>query len=651
MKDTNILRWIVILPIIAVVLTSVILTNIFISSIYDEHQREIHAIKTKHIDNLKNTIEERIEHLAILLENSYLRQLTSEQNDVKNIVDLGHRMLENIYLKNKHLPKKEIYKIINQNMHKIRFFDNNSGYYFIYDLEDGTSISLPSAPQLVGKSLVKLADKKGKNLFDSYGAILDKNGEGFDKWYWNKPNEKVHKEKIGYIKKFTPLNIGIGAAVYTEDIKASISTHALDSIKKLIFSDNSYIFVMNTQGTSLHHKKKEIINVPLEELDEKIQTNVKSIIKKAKESNGSFIEYTQSKKLFSNPSKKISYIKYINSLDWIIGTGLYTDKLNEEITHKTTLIKKRLQENILTILLIASIVSITIIVLLIFMAKKINKRFKFYDIKLRDSNIELKQLNTQLEEKVQTQVKKIRQKDLMLNQQSKLSAMGEMIGNISHQWRQPLSAISTLASGILVQRQMGMIDEKQLEQDLDNIVTSTQVLSSTIDDFRNFYSAEKEKSQFDICELINKSINLVSANLDHYEVKLITSLDSIKINSFQNEVLQVLLNLINNAKDALKDRDSNRYIFINTFETDANLIIEICDNANGIKDEYISQIFDPYFTTKGKEGTGIGLYMSKNIIENSLKGSIKVTNKEFKFEDETYMGACFTITLPIENNN
>ena len=648
--EIKIIKWIVLLPIIGIILTSFILTNIFVSSRYEIFNSEVKALEQKHIAAVKDKTKERIEHISFLLNTNYNNQIKDSKVTIKNIINMGHSMLEEIYENNKHLPKKQIYKIINEKMKDVRFFKDRSGYFFIWDLKEGTSISLPSAPQLIGTSLVNLVDKKGKRLFDSYANILNTKGEGFDQWYWYKPNSKVMQEKIGYMKKFEALNIGIGTAVYLDDIKEDISSKSIEFIKDLKYSDNSYVFILNTKGTAILHKSKNIQNVPLEKLDITIQANVKDIVKKAVSSQGTFIEYTQSNNLFEDftLSKKISYIKHIPILDWVIGTGIYTDDLNRQIELKEISLKQRLNEDIQKLLLVSFLVSIVIIAVLLIISKRIKRIIEFYSNSLNESNLELQELNHDLEDKVKTQVNDIRQKDLMLNQQSKLAAMGEMLGNIAHQWRQPLSAISIVASGLKVKNSMEGVSPKQLDSDLGNIVETTKVLSNTIDDFSNFYSNKKELSQFNLKDTVSQVLNLVLPNLKSNEIEIINDVDKVFVSSYKNELIQALLNIINNSKDALIDVDSKRYIFITIKEVRGSAVIEILDNGGGIKKKVIERVFEPYFTTKFKsQGTGIGLYMTKNIVENSLGGTIEVFNKKFNMENQKYRGAIFKITIPL----
>ena len=649
-KETKIIKWIILLPIFAVIITSIILINIFVSSKYDIFNSEVKVLEERHINAVKEKTKERIEHISFLLNTNYTNQIEDSKVTIKNIIYMGHSMLEEIYENNKHLPKKEIYKIINEKMKDVRFFKDRSGYFFIWDLEEGTSISLPSAPNLVGKSLVNLIDKKGKRLFDSYAHILSTKGEGFDQWFWYKPNSKVMQEKIGYMKKFDTLKIGIGTAVYLDDIKDDIALKSIEFIKQLKYSDESYVFIINKDGTPILHKSKNIQNIPLSKLDPTIQANVKDIVKKAINSDGTFLEYTQSENLFEdfNPAKKISYVKHIPILNWIIGTGIYTDELNRQIEVKERDLEKRLDEDIQKLVFVSFVASVIIIAVLLLISKRIKAIIEFYASRLNQRNFELKKLNQELEGKVKTQVSDMRQKDLILNQQSKLAAMGEMLGNIAHQWRQPLSAISILASGLKVKNQMEDITSKQLDKDLGNIVDTTKVLSTTIDDFSNFYSNKKELVGFGLNDVIKQVLNLVLPNLKDKEIEVINDIENVYITSYKNELIQVLLNIINNSKDALLEVDHSRFIFITIKESKGYAIIEFLDNGGGIRKKVMDRVFEPYFTTKFKsKGTGIGLYMTRNIVENNLNGKIEVFNKKFNMENQKYRGALFKITLPL----
>ena len=246
-----------------------------------------------------------------------------------------------------------------------------------------------------------------------------------------------------------------------------------------------------------------------------------------------------------------------------------------------------------------------------------------------------------------------KRKDKLLFEQSKLASMGEMIGNIAHQWRQPLSVISTASTGIKIQKEMGMLNDKLFFESMDSILENTNYLSQTIDDFRNYIKGDKTIQEFNIEEPVERTIKLIKASLDFHNIKLITDFEEgLIVNSCQNELSQVLINIFNNAKDALlaTSSDADKYIFvrIRKYDEDA-LIITIKDNAGGIPSTIIDKVFEPYFTTKDKkQGTGLGLYMSYNLARESLGGNIYASNSTYTHENKIYNGASFDIILPKE---
>ncbi|RXJ68891.1 hypothetical protein CRV08_05495 [Halarcobacter ebronensis] len=243
-----------------------------------------------------------------------------------------------------------------------------------------------------------------------------------------------------------------------------------------------------------------------------------------------------------------------------------------------------------------------------------------------------------------------REKDSMLAQQSKMAALGEMLENIAHQWRQPLSVISTASTGLQLQIELNdEIPKKALYQSVKSINEHTQYLSKTIDDFRNFFNPRKEKVFFNISSTIEKSLSLVSSRIKKESICIIQEVEEVEIKTIESELIQILLNIFNNAIDALTQNNiEDKYIFVTVFRKNDYLHIKIKDNAGGIPKKIINRVFEPYFTTKHKyQGTGIGLYMSNEIITKHLNGVIKVSNNKFEYEEKNYTGALFAISIPI----
>jgi len=242
-----------------------------------------------------------------------------------------------------------------------------------------------------------------------------------------------------------------------------------------------------------------------------------------------------------------------------------------------------------------------------------------------------------------------KRKDALLLQQSKLASMGEMIGNIAHQWRQPLSSISTLATGAKLRYKNNILSDEELYETFDKINNATRYLSNTIDDFRDFYKQKKDESEFILEKSIQKTIALMEAAYKENNITLITQYlqENIVIIGKESEFSQVLLNILSNAKDAfIENNVQERVVLIKAAQEDEKIVIKIFDSAGGISENIKEKIFEPYFTTKHKaQGTGIGLFMSNKIITQHFDGTLMAENDSFLVADKSYFGAKFTIII------
>ncbi len=260
----------------------------------------------------------------------------------------------------------------------------------------------------------------------------------------------------------------------------------------------------------------------------------------------------------------------------------------------------------------------------------------------------LKELNISLQKTIEYEIMKNDEKNRILFQQNKMAAMGEMIGNIAHQWRQPLSVITVLASSLKVKKELDILEEKDYLESYNLILETANYLSNTIDDFQYYFSPNKNKNSFNTKNLIDKSLKLSSMEFKEHNINVIKNIEEFEALNFENELLQVVINILNNAKDELIKKDAKRYIFIDLFKKDKNIIIKIKDNAGGIDKNVIDRVFEPYFTTKHKsKGTGIGLYMCQEIIVKHIEGTIQVSNEIYEYENEEFIGAKFEITLAL----
>ena len=264
------------------------------------------------------------------------------------------------------------------------------------------------------------------------------------------------------------------------------------------------------------------------------------------------------------------------------------------------------------------------------------------DLRNRQESIE--NLNNSLESRIRQEVEKNREKDQMMYQQSRLASMGEMIGNIAHQWRQPLNIMALVMQDIYISDQLGNLTSKKVEESYEKSNNLLQYMSQTIDDFRNFFKQNDESAKFSIKEAVETVYNLVNTNLSYNQIECVIDVrhDS-QVYGGLNEFKQVLINIINNAQEAIESNNvkSNKQIHILITQKNDNALVSIADMGGGISKGVMEKIFDPYFTTKEQtQGTGLGLYMSKQIIENSMCGSLSAKNID--------NGAEFIITLPLK---
>lgn len=628
-KEEQFLKIIKFAPSIFVIIISLLVILFLYFENKKTFNQEKKDIEEKFILKNKEHIKEEVIRVHEFIK--YLQQSTETElkNSIKSRVYEAHSIATSIYEKYKNTKsKEEIFELIKTALYNIRF-NNDRGYFFIDDIY-GNKLVYPIDSAIEGKNLLDFTDIKGYKLFESIVQTIKDKSERFDEYYWPKPNTNNEiGRKISFYKYFEPLNIAIGTGEYFDDFEKEIQQKALDYINLIRFGKSGYIFVITYDGIYLSHARKNYIgkNYAQNNDTKDIKNVIEELIKISKNGDG-FYSYIQNfKPDIEAPTKKVSYVKGLNDWNWMIGTGFYEDDVLEEITETKKRLDEKYERYIENILIMGFIL---IIILLVF-SKYVSK---FLENKLNDYKIELNKNQN------------------ILHQQSKMAAMGEMIGNIAHQWRQPLSTITTASSGIVLQKEMGILNDEFFLDALKKINLSAQHLSKTIDDFRNFFSPHKIKSKVLIKDLFTTTLGLISSQFNAKDIKIVKNIENIEFITYENELVQALINILNNARDELikLPSDKEKFIFIDVRKNIEKGIIEIIikDNAGGVEEEFLNKIFEPYFTTKHKsQGTGIGLYMTEEIIVKHLKGQIFVKNKKFNYNNKSYIGASFKIELDL----
>ncbi len=382
-NNEKLIRWIYFIPLIAIFFIVLIVATFLIYRWSNIYKQDISKYKVELLKSKKIEIEDRILKLTSQIETNKKILIEESRRDVKNLVNIAYKIVDDIYNQNKNKSKDLIVNMIKDRLRDMRFFDNLSGYFYIFFM-DGTCVLLPSNPKYEGQNLINIKDATGTKIIKKAIKILQNRDEAFESWYWYKPGETQMKKKIGYFRIYKPLNIYIGSAFYEEDIIKKAKKVALQIIRSYRYGDKGYIFAYDFKGNTLNHIKKELIGKNRINLVVNHRHIIKEMISGAKlNKDGFFINYIASYDPSTHkPARKISYVKSIPKLKWIVGAGFYVDDIREDTVSKYNLVQKRLKENIKIILFASLIMIVVFSFVMVGIAKKIKKIIYEYESNL-----------------------------------------------------------------------------------------------------------------------------------------------------------------------------------------------------------------------------------------------------------------------------
>ncbi len=620
--------------ILLIVLSSLIAyLNVENSKQYFDEYKQLE--KTKYIESQKEIIIHNVQTVNNIIDyNTQIVKKTLEERLVQR-VDFAHKIATSIYEINKNtMSETQIQKLIIETLRNIKF-TNNYGefttdvYYFIQEVHSKDTIIarlLPATPDKEGTNRADVVDVNNKEYVKEFYNIAQTQKEGFVEYMWFKLNHGAKQQypKTSYVKLFEPFNWVIGYGEYLDDVEKELQALVIKQIRNMPYVDNNYVFIYQLLDINGGDKfAKMLVNMNRQDLegefisDEYKDVNGKAFrkefLKDIRANGDSFVTYAYKKPNTEQIEEKLSYFYLNKEWNWIIGNGVYINDFEDKFQTLFQVENEEISRIIKDSILFTFVILVLFIVIFIAVAKYLN------DIILVNE-------------------KKQEHKDKMIIQQSKMASMGEMLDNIAHQWRQPLSAITSLASGLKIQKELGILEDGDIQTTADKIVSSAQYLSQTIEDFRGFLRKDKELRSFDLSAVVEKSLKIVEGTFNGIAVNLDCQ-ENLKVDGYPNELVQAILNILNNARDVLSERIiENKVIDIEITSNEKFAIIEIGDNAGGIPSEYLDKIFDSDFTTKGEKGTGIGLYMTKQIIMN-MGGTIEAFNNK--------QGAVFRIYIPL----
>ncbi|MBU0720919.1 cache domain-containing protein [bacterium] len=607
---------IVVIPLALVLTASFIITSFYLEKVTKYFQSTKEKAIQEHIESKKVKSELWAKQLNLLFEYKNTRVQQQIKDELQSRIDRAYESARYIYEKYKgKKSSQEIQERVLDALNQM-VYNNEKNHIFVTNYR-GNSI-LPGSQRIEKKKLAAYSDLDGRATVLEEIQVVRKKGEGFieSRFFKNGSKQTILVKDLGMFEWF------IGSSIYTVQKKEDLKNTLLEMIQSVPMDKSDFM--------GLYDNKKAI-----------------------------FLSLNMRKKLGSESLKVISdnlskqtawykdkleghyyYGEYYEPFDWYLVYGFDISSMSYQELQKQKDLEKMLDDELKFIIKISALIVLFVVILSLLLSRKINKIFQHYQQEVQKREDELQALNASLEQRVSQQLAVQREKDKILIQQSKMAEMGDMLSMIAHQWRQPLNQMSYILMNIDSAFEYKELTKEYLEDKIKEANNLLEFMSITIDDFRNYFRPDKEKEFVLVSDVIRTSVALMKNSLDASEIEIEVHSEGRDLTHiYKNEFIQVILNLIKNSKDVLvHNKVQNPKITISSTCRGKNLIVEVCDNGGGVDEKIMDKIFEPYFSTKDKKsGTGLGLYMSKMIIEAHLYGSLSVTNIK--------NGACFKIEL------
>jgi len=583
-EEKNIKRIILLGSTLVVFVVSIVIAYILIGSEVKEFKNNLKVFKSTLIAREKFAIKAVVVNLVNDIKYEENSKLFDIKRRIKNQTMIAYKLIKTILEENKNKNTKEKIDIVKKAIKHISS-DNNLEFYIFQ--ENGRLIINTKNSIDNGKNLMDLADIDGKKFVKQITQSA-----GLVEYLWFVPKSNRISRKITYSIKIKKLGIIIGSGEFL-DTTYSLNKKIIQKINKEKFSKNDFIFIYEILNLSSSQNFSKLI------LEKNIITDNREL--EAIENILSISDFKGN--IFYAYDNKLTYSTFLYGDKVFISSGINLNSINEILKKETEVSHKNLNKRIISLILNIVGISLIFFIFSYFVAKKVEKLFRNYRINVANSQ-------------------------QLLIQKSKMASMGEMIGNIAHQWRQPLAQLSGFFLDIESAYNYEELDKKYLTTRINQANDVLEYMSKTIDDFKEFYNPNVKEEKFSLSQAVKNSLKIIKSSLKYYNIKVDVNIDeSTQIDGLSNELSQVVLNILSNSKDiALIRKIKKPEIYIFSEILDENICLNIEDNCGGIEEEKLEKIFEPYYTTKYNYGTGIGLYMCKVIIESKMGGKIFAKN-------------------------
>ena len=633
LREKNIPRLIIIGPVLSIIVLTVLISYFYISYRHQHFRLEAERLKQEYIKSEKEHLRDRLESLYMLLKTKYENMEKPMSEELVSRVNVAYDTAKFLHKRySRGYNEKAVQELILGALSRMEWSDKKD---FIW-VTDKKGNNLLARHQELNRNLLEYQDADGRYIIQEEIAAVNEHKEAFLKTRFNPKKPLV---QLMYLKDFGHYDWFFGTGMHYVDEYERIKKGLISTLSAIQSDPDEYFYIVNSSGDIIYHPEMQLGSNILELKDKNGFAYIKKQLETAKNEGPHYVTYLSKSRHYDRYSPKTALSVYFKPFDWTITTGFYAINIQNAIDKQQAILKDDIEKELKTIVLFSFILAVFVIILTLGFSRRISDIFINYKKSVQERENALHELNDSLKERVNREVAAQREKEKMLIQQSKMAAMGDMISMIAHQWRQPLNQMSYVMMNI-----DGAYDERSLSREyLDTKLKEgenlLEYMSHTIDDFRDFFKPDKEKEEVSLCSLVDSAVALIEKGLEKHNIKLIKEYKcDIKLSVYKNEMIQVLLNLLKNAQEVLEDIDK-AYIKIGIYKEDDSVKICLCDNGGGIKKENLEKIFEPYFSTKEHQGTGLGLYMSKMIVSEHMNGDLRVEN--------THDGAEFIISLPV----
>ncbi len=572
---------IVLFPILVLLIYGGLMYLYFVYAQQRDTRWEVRQYESRLLDTEVSNLEEKVRNMAQFIRYYDSQSATRIKTDVRKIVTAAAGVAEGVLESHEgNLTVAQRKRIALEALDRINF-EGKMGYLFAIDMEG--NILLHRDKKLLGKNLIAIQDSNGKPIIRSFIELARSRGEGFVDYYWYIPGEKDHTMhyKISFIKKIPRAGWILGAGEYLVYMRQFIQKDMLTYLQHNARFEDGYFFVTDSAGHTIYHPEGNA----------------------TADADHYLIEGAY------RDDEHIAYTEYIAQYDWYVTAVKNIRRVRERIVEQKQHLFEQRYENIRVSFWIMGAMLLISLLFSLWLSGIINRRLRSYEEQLQESN-----------------------EKLLF--QSRQALIGELMPMIAHQWRQPINRIASVLALLRFEVAQDKCDPVAVDRACANMEESVEFMSETIDDFRTFYRPRNESEEVDLAHLITKAIEFVDGSIRQKDIQLTTHLRNIRYRLYANEFLQVMINLIKNAADASLPHGQ---IDIALYAKENTVHVVVTDSGEGIDREELGKIFEPYFSTK-ENSMGLGLYMTKMIIEKHLHGTIEVNSKKGE-------GTRFTVCL------